>query len=946
MSKNFYLHTLQLIRARLDLYLFRALFIFCAVASYVKLRRMRLIKRFPVSVFVYTFFLVSILSFQTLNLKAQTTNNVNIKGLKDTVTVRRDERGIPYIEAKNADDLYFAQGYVTASDRLWQMDLLRRVMRGEISEIFGRVPFQGTTTVEQDKLRRKYGWHRIADASFENMSPQMKAALVAYAKGVNAYIDSLDEKSLPVEFQILRYKPRHWTPTDTLIAGKVFPEGLSMTWRADILRASLSDLPKEKKEKLLMEISEDDVLVVGNDNVKANTSTKTKTASISNELLKETAQISKTIESGLSLIGFNVEDRAASNNWVVSGKRTKSGKPLLANDPHLDATAPSIWYMVNLSMPGMRVAGVTTPGYPGVLLGHNEYIAWGATNLGPDVQDLYLETFDANNPRKYKTPEGWKDADVFREEIKVRKSLTGNEIESEFFDVTVTRHGPIFLERDNKRYALRWTAFDPKANEAEGFFRFNYARNWKDFTDALNNYKGVTFNFVYADVAGNIGYYGAGGIPVRKSGDGSVPYDGAKDEGEWIGYIPLKELPFLYNPPDGIIVTANQRVVGKSYKHHLSYEWPAPYRAKRIKELLLAKPKHDADSYRDIQADIYNAHLKTFMFENVKLAVANSHASSSGNGSNDDMNFLQSMKMIMPWDGRMTVDSKAAPIVLAIRTVFRRKIIEAAVGKERANSFFWANESAFFNWLIKTQPKEWLPAEYKDYLALLKDCEKEARANLTRRLGEDESKWTWGNFNQARLTHPLSIVPLIGGQFAIAPFAIQGSGNAPNVGIGVSMRLIAEPGNWNATRQSIQLGQSGNPKSPYWKDQMQEWINATPRIFPFSQKAVEAAAKETLVLSPANDSSKTYRGLYSFGFEVSSFKPCGDEEKWWVVYSSESVSNALFSVKPDGGYRALYLEAKGTVTDEGQYGHLGEYKREFNITAVVKIQKEIPADCK
>lgn len=809
---------------------------------------MKTTTRSLISFFVLSSLLLSIILFQTPRIKAeQISNSISIKGLKDTVTVRRDERGIPYIEAKNADDLYTAQGYVTASDRLWQMDLYRRLTRGEISEIFGRVSILGSTTVEQDKLHRKYGWHRIAKASVDGMSPQMKAALTAFANGVNAYIDSLDEKTLPPEFQILKYKPRHWTPEDTIIAGKLFPEGLSMTWDTDLMRAGLSDLPKAKLDRLLMEVSEDDVLVVGNDNVKSKSVTKSESQKISNDILAQAAQINATVKASLQLTGFHAEDNAASNNWVVSGKRTVTGKPLLANDPHLDLTAPSVWYMVNLSMPGMRVAGVTTPGFPGVLLGHNEYIAWGATNLGPDVQDLYLETFDANNQRKYQTPEGWKDAEVFREEIKVRKGITTTETESEFFDVTVTRHGPIFLEKDNKRYALRWTAFDPKANEAEGFFRFNYAHNWKDFTDALSTYKGVTFNFVYADVAGNIGYYGAGGVPIRKSGDGSLPYDGSKNEGEWTGYIPLNELPSLYNPPDGIIVTANQRVVGKSYKHYLNNEWPAPYRAKRIKELLLAKPKHDADSFRDIQADVYNSHLHTFAKKVNENAI---FLPGSSQLLEDEMKFAQTNNLLASWDGRMSVDSKAATLAAGMRSVFRRKIIEAAVGKERLNTFGWSNESAFFNWLIKTQPKEWLPAEYKDYLSLLKDCEKETRENFTKRFGADESKWNWGNVNQGRVAHPLAAVPLIGGQFAIQPFAIPGSSNVPDVGVNVSMRLIAEPGNWDATRQSIQLGESGNPKSPHWKDQMQEWIDAKPRVFPFTQTAVEKAAKETVIFEP------------------------------------------------------------------------------------------------
>lgn len=823
---------------------------------------MKTMIRFLVTIFVISFFLLSFISFQTPRVHAQQ-NAIQLKGLKDSVTIRRDERGIPYIEAKNADDLYFAQGYVTASDRLWQMDFYRRITRGELSEIFGRVSFFGSSTVEQDKLRRKYGWARKGEAILASVSPQLRAALEAYSNGVNAYIASLDEKSLPPEFQILQYKPRPWTPADTLVAGKTYPEGLSMTWSADIMRATLADLPAEKREKLLMEFSEDDVLVVGNDNVKAkpakaNSSTPKLNHQDSVALMNEASQISNTQKMSLQLSGFYAEDLAASNNWVVSGKRTVTGKPLLANDPHLALTVPSVWYMVHLSMPRMRVAGVTTPGFPGVLIGHNEHIAWGATNLGPDVQDLYLETFDTQNPNRYKTPNGWRDANVIREEIKVRKNPTTTETESEFFEVTETRHGPIILERDGKRYALQWTAFDPKSGEADTFFRFNYSRNWKDFTDALSIYKGVTFNFVYADVAGNIGYYGAGGIPIRKSGDGSTPYDGSTDDGEWIGYIPLKELPYLYNPPDGIIVTANQRVVGKSYKHFLSHLWASPYRAKRIKELLLAKPKHSAETFREIQADIFNRHLTTFTKEFLKLNGFDMPMNgtmavlmgSSSELSKDDVNRNKTLSVLSGWDGRITANSKAAVLVSVIRVLFRQKILENLLGKERARGFGWSNEAVFFNWLIKTKPVEWLPSEYKDYLSLLKDCEKEARATLTQRFGADESKWIWSNFNPGRAIHPLSLAPLVGGQFAIETFAINGGNNVPNVGAFVSMRFIADPSNWDATRQNIQLGQSGVPKSPHWKDQMQEWLNVSPRVFPFSQTAIEKAAKETWTLMP------------------------------------------------------------------------------------------------
>ena len=321
---------------------------------------------------------------------------VRLQGLKKSVTVRRDERGIPYIEAADEEDLYFAQGYVTASDRLWQMDLMRRTARGELSEIFGRA------TLEDDKRRRTYGFAQVAEASSAQADPRSRAVMEAYARGVNAYIDSLDDKSLPAEFQILGFRPRHWTPADSAAVGKNFAEALSTTWMLDVARAAFANLPPEKAAALFPETSPLDVLVVGSDKADKKSAPPAKrTSTLLKDpaaVLAELASIQETETRTRARVGLFAEDLAASNNWVVSGKRTASGKPLLANDPHLAPSAPSIWYMIHLSAPGLRVAGVTAAGAPGVIIGHNERIAWGLTNLGPDVQDVYREKFDADEP--------------------------------------------------------------------------------------------------------------------------------------------------------------------------------------------------------------------------------------------------------------------------------------------------------------------------------------------------------------------------------------------------------------------------------------------------------------------------------------------------------------------------------------------------------------------
>lgn len=772
----------------------------------------------------------------------QTSSNINIPGLHSRVTIRRDERGIPHIEAANDDDLYFAQGYVTASDRLWQMDVQRRAARGELSEIFG----QGT--LEQDKRHRTFGFAQIVDETAAHLPPDLSAILDSYARGVNAYIDSRTDKTLPPEFQILQYKPRPWKPADSLAVGKLMAEYLSTSWQLDIMRAALQSLPKDKRDALLPEVSPLDVLVVGKDKpAKAADAIIPSTPSPSAAVIASIAEMIESDRVAAEQLGMldQTPKLQASNNWVVSGKRTVSGKPLLANDPHIPASAPSVWYLTELSAPGMHVAGVTFPGAPGIIVGHNDRIVWGVTNLGPDVQDVYIEKFDKDNPGRYLTPNGWRDAEVRHEVIKVRKSFTDSATDSQNFDVAITRHGPIVLEKNSERYALRWTALDSSLNEAGAFIQANHARNWKEFTAALSTYGGPTQNFVYADVDGHIGYYGAGRIPIRKTGDGSLPYDGSTDAGEWTGWIPFNELPNVYDPPSGIIVTANQRVVGSDYPYSLSHSWAQPYRARRIFDLLSQKPKLTTDDFRRIQGDVYSIGLASFAHDSAKLLKP---LIPTG-----DQKFSQSIEALEKWDGEVRSDSTVAPLAYQMRAAFRTRILTTALGPDLLTIYQWFNFESTLDRLMLEQPQEWLPNEFKNYGELLQACYADARTALTKNPGPDETKWKWGEIYKVRFNHYLAAAPFIGLQFQIAPFpqnGVGGLGATVNVGSSVSMRLIADPSDWDKTQHGITLGESGIPSNSHWKDQLEDWRNVTPRAFPFTRAAVESATKETLVLEP------------------------------------------------------------------------------------------------
>ena len=444
------------------------------------------------------------------------------------------------------------------------------------------------------------------------------------------------------------------------------------------------------------------------------------------------------------------------------------------------------------------------------------------------------------------TPGGWRDAEIRREQIKVRKDFVSTDTSTVDLDVTVTRHGPVVYENAGKRYALRWTAIDPKLNKGAGIESLNRAGNWKEFTAAISNYTGAMQNMVYADVDGNIGYYAAGVIPIRKSGDGSLPYDGSANAGEWTSFIPFTELPHLYNPPSGLIITANQRIVGDSYPHFLTHSWAQPYRAKRISDLLNKKPKLDANDFRATLGDVYSIAGIHFTRQASKLL--------RGQLTPADNELRKTLAAMNGWDGQLKPESTVAPLVTQMRIAFRTRIIDAAIGTELAKSFGWSNFDTTLDRILAEQSPGWLPPEFKNYAELLRACHTDARQALSKSLGEDESKWTWGNMVKTRFPHPLSPAPLIGSQFTIPPFPQAGTpymlGATVNVGSAVSMRLIADPSDWDKTQHGITLGQSGVPSSPHWKDQLDDWRAVTPRAFPFTDAAIARATKETLTLEP------------------------------------------------------------------------------------------------
>src|SRR5712692_2548088 len=488
----------------------------------------------------------------------QLDGTVQVPGLAARVKVTRDAHGVPTIDAARLDDLFFAQGYVTAQDRLWQMDAMRRFAAGELSEILGE------GFLEHDREQRILGLRAAARKAIEVTSEQDRARFEAYARGVNAYIDS-HRKRLPLEFRILRYSPRAWTPEDSaLIAVQMVKDLNHYPYKHALAREQvLAKLGPELTADLYVNSSwHDRPPTVSRPGFEENTGDEDLDSGPDSSVAGRTGQrpVPPRPLEGLgfpgSLLASEVDsdppEVLGSNNWVVSGAHTVTGKPLLSNDMHLAHQMPNLWYEAHLRAGNFDVAGVTLPGMPYVLVGHNQRIAWGFTNIGPTVEDVYVETFNPNG--QYLTPEGWKEPEHRREVIHVKGKT------DVVVDVALTRHGPIITELvpgETRKLALRWTLYD---GVRVPFFEVDSAQNWSEFRNAFANFDAPGQNVVYADVDGNIGYQATGKIPVRATGDGSLPENGSDNAHEWTGYIPFEQLPSIFNPPSGIVATANGRI--------------------------------------------------------------------------------------------------------------------------------------------------------------------------------------------------------------------------------------------------------------------------------------------------------------------------------------------------------------------------------------------------
>jgi penicillin G amidase len=788
----------------------------------------------------------------------QLDGSIPVPGLQHEVTVDRDRWGVPHIRAASVEDLAEAQGYVMAQDRLWQMDLLRRVARGQLSEILGE------RTIRIDKDFRTLGIGRAADREATTLEPETGKILEAYARGVNQFIEQ-HESNLPLEFSLLRYKPQPWKVADMLAISGYMYRTLADTRERELHRAKVIELAGPDRAKdLFFPESPMDHFVVGDPNVPNDGSQRSATdpdddddddmqpdTTIKADLRGPTqgtesrdngpdltSSVAESIQEFLAKSRNEIRAGLGSNNWVVSGSHTATGKPLLANDTHLELMIPSIWYEVHVTAPGWNVKGFTLPGAPMVIIGHNDHIAWGFTNNGADVQDLYIETFNPASPSEYRVKGSWVKAQIIDETIRIKGRP------DEHLPIMVTRHGPVVHREGDKGYAMRWTANEP-GGLASTYNWLGKARNWKEFRETMKRVWGPAQNAVYADMEGNIGYVMAARVPIRKKGHGEVPVPGDTDDYEWTGYIPFEKLPQALNPESGLIATANARVVGPNYKPYLTDRWEEPYRTARIYDLL-----HDRQDLRTV--DMLKVQTDTYSYPQVFLADQLLAAAKTAKPK--DPRAQQLIDGLKDWNGIADANSPEGSFLDTARLASLDLLLEPFLGKDTA-LYQW-RRTTFLQRILTDRPAKWLPTGYKNYDELLV-----AGADLAaKRLAEDSKServedWAWKSFNSLDMFHPLGHEGFLKTALSITGKPQSGtiySVRAASKTHGPAMRFVANVANWDESILLITAGESGQLGSSHYSDQFSYWYEGKPIFAPFSDAAEAKATKHTLTLKPGS----------------------------------------------------------------------------------------------
>jgi penicillin amidase len=799
--------------------------------------------------------------------------DMHLAGLSAPVIVRRDAHGVPHIDAATRIDLFVAQGYVTAQDRLWQMDGLRRSANGELAEIMG------PSLLRHDKTQRVLQFRNTARRVYANLSVEDRARLDAYARGVNLFI-AQHQDSLPPEFRLLHYKPQPWSGIDSVSVGVLMAEMLDTHWYAKLGRERVAArLHNSRLESelypvgswrdhpptgVLLDLSQPHAEPApSNDEDEDGQDEPSQTSaapSAGSEILRmlRAPSFSLSLRKGwettppnpLPVLESHEDPRAlrellglpvcagcapGSNNWVIAGNHTASGKPLLSNDMHLPLTEPNIWYTADLRAPGYHAAGVTLPGMPYVIAGHNEHVAWGFTALFADVQDLYIEKLDGKG--NYQAADGsWKPLAVDHEIIRVRggRNVT--------LDVQSTAHGPLLnplFTKEKRSLALKWTLYDPSLNGMP-LYQLNTASNWTEFSAALGAWCWPAQNVVYSDDQGHIAYQAIGRLPLRPGGLAGVPIQDSAHE--WQSYIPFDAMPGAVDPPSGFLATANSRVTTAGFPSPLSLEWMDPYRVERIYKALQGRDQLKPADMLAVQTDVYSEVDQEIGH---RLAYAIDHTPSA------DDRLKKAADLMRSWDGKLSTDSAAASIVTEARYALWPLILKPKLGEDAA-SYQWGEQNFAEEEIIMHSYAEWLPSKYKNWDALLTDAVR--KGMKAGKAPGDVGRWNYGSWHVVKIEHPLAmLLPLVGRVAGVGPYPQSGdTTTVKQVGrdFGPSQRFTMDWSNVDGSTENIVLGESGNPYSPYFRDQWNDWYGGTTFALPFTPEAVAAQARHLLRLLP------------------------------------------------------------------------------------------------